>query len=236
MLTPRGWIAAIAVGACALTGGSWPFALVLLGFFIPSTLLSYAKRDQKRQVAESAKGGPRNERQVLANGGIAAACAIGAALTHHPAFSGAFAGAFAAASADTWGTEIGTMLRAQPRSILTFARVPAGVSGGVTAGGTLAELGGAAVVAFVAQAAGVAPWWMVLAAGFAGALADSVAGASLQQVRFCPACRRECETDPHACGTPTRPARGVGWVDNDAVNALATGCGAVCAAALMLLR
>jgi uncharacterized membrane protein len=51
-------------------------------------------------------------------------------------------------------------------------------------------------------------------------------------LRYCPACERACETDPHVCGTPTVLRRGAAWFDNDAVNFAATLAGALSAAAL----
>jgi uncharacterized membrane protein len=144
----------------------------------------------------------------------------------------AFAGAFAAAAADTWGTEIGTLARNAPRSIVGLRKIPAGLSGGVTLTGTLAEIGGALVVGFTAWAAGIAPWWIIVAAGFAGALADSILGASLQALHYCPRCQRCCEIAPHVCGSATSLVRGVHWIDNDAVNVLATLVGALGAGSL----
>lgn len=228
-LTRSGALAAWIVGACVFGAGSWSYAAVLFAFFIPSTLLSRLGRARKQRLVDIGKTGARDGGQVLANGGVAAACALAAAALHQPALAAAFAGAFAAASADTWGTEIGTLLKAPPRSILTLRPLPAGLSGGVTPGGTLAELAGACAVAGVAAALGIGPWWAVAAGGFAGALADSVLGASLQELRFCPRCERRCETDPHVCGTPTELVRGASWMSNDAVNACATAAGALAA-------
>ena len=52
----------------------------------------------------------------------------------------------------------------------------------------------------------------------AGALADSVLGASLQALRWCPACECDCETLRHDCGTQTMLRRGANWLENDGVN------------------
>lgn len=231
-LTVSGAAAAWIVGACAFGAGSWSFAAVLFAFFIPSTLLSRLGRARKRRLVDIGKTGARDAGQVFANGGVAAACAVAAAALRQPALAAAFAGAFAAASADTWGTEIGTLLKAQPRSILTLRPLPAGLSGGVTLGGTLAEAAGACAVAGAAAALGIGPWWAIAAGGFAGALADSLLGASLQELRYCPACERRCETNPHVCGAPTRLIRGAAWMSNDAVNACATAAGALAAGCL----
>lgn len=228
-LTPNGAIAAGLVGAATFGAGGWPAAAVLFAFFVPSALLSKAGSTRKRAMTDTGKHGPRDARQVLANGGVAAVCAVAA--THgNGAFAAAFAGAFAAAAADTWATEIGVLSPERPRSILTFRPVAAGLSGGVTVAGTLASVAGAVAVGSTAALAGVAPFAPVVVAGVAGSLADSAIGAALQALRWCPRCERACETNPHACGTPTQLRRGLEWMDNDAVNLAATLTGALVAA------
>lgn len=228
-LTADGALAAWIVGACVFGAGGWAYAAVLFAFFIPSTLLSRIGRARKRLLVDIGKHGARDAWQVIANGGVAALCAVLAAATHTNAASAAFAGAFAAASADTWGTEIGTLAKMRPRSILTLKPLATGLSGGVTLAGTLAEIGGAGAVALVAWPLGIGAWWIIASGGFAGALADSLMGASLQELRYCPQCERDCETDPHLCGSRTTLRRGAAWFSNDAVNACATALGALAA-------
>lgn len=229
-LTGGGAAAAFVVGTIVFGTGGWAAAAVLFAFFLPSTLLSRVGRERKRAAVE-AKHGPRDAWQVLANGGVAAVCALLAVRGGVPLYA-AFAGAFAAASADTWGTEIGTLARAAPRSIVTLRPVAPGISGGITALGSFASVAGALCVAGVAALAGVAAWWPVAAGGVAGALADSLAGATLQALRWCPACAQACETNPHRCGSATVLRRGVAWIGNDAVNFIATFAGALVAGLL----
>jgi uncharacterized protein (TIGR00297 family) len=218
-LTLPGAVAAFAVGTIVFGSGGWRAAAVLFAFFIPSTLIS--RLGGKR-------GPPRSAWQVLANGGVAAICVL--ASTRSGVLAAAFAGAFAAASADTWGTEIGALSRTPPVSILTLRSVQAGRSGGVTALGSAATICGALCVALVASVVGLAPLWSVAAGGIAGALLDSVLGASLQALRWCTQCSCECETRMHQCGSPTILRRGAGWLENDGVNFAATLGGALVAA------
>ncbi|MGB6986285.1 MAG: DUF92 domain-containing protein [Candidatus Aquilonibacter sp.] len=228
-LSRSGLVAAAIVGALVWIFAGWQGVVVLFAFFIPSTAISRIGRARKRTLVDIGKHGPRDAAQVLANGGIATAAAV---LSHWfgPALLAAFAGAFAAASADTWATEIGTLAKGVPRSILTFKRLAPGLSGGVTWLGSLAQLAGAAIVALVAALLHVAPFVPVLVGGVAGSVADSLLGATLQTLRFCPQCQRDCETNPHVCGTQTAVRRGLRWFDNDAVNFAATLCGAIVAA------
>ena len=120
-------------------------------------------------------------------------------------------------------------MRQAPRSILTFKPVTTGLSGGVTAAGTLAEFSGAAWIAGVAVLVGRGTTQLVAAifiAGVLGALVDSVLGATVQELRRCPRCERLCETNPHECGAQTERVRGVRGFGNDAVNFAATLTGA----------
>lgn len=233
-LTAAGAVAAFGVGTAVFAAGGWRAALVLFAFFIPSALLSRVGRERKASLAGVGKHGARDAWQVLANGGVAALCAL-VATRGGDAFAAAFAGAFAAAAGDTWGTELGTLVRGAPRSIVTLRPVATGMSGGVTAAGTLASVAGAAVVAGVARGSGVAGFWPVAAGGIAGALCDSLLGATLQAQHWCARCDCACETNPHACGSPSTLRRGVRWLENDAVNLAATVCGALVAGAVTLL-
>ncbi len=232
-LNRSGALAAALVGTITFGIGGWPATAVLFAFFLPSSLLSRIGKRRKRELVDIGKQGSRDAWQVLANGGVATLALLLSARFGTPAFV-AFAGAFAAASADTWGTEIGTLARGVPHSILTFRPLAPGLSGGVTLQGTIAEIAGAAFVAIVAAEVGIAPFLPVFLGGIAGAFIDSILGASLQALRWCPVCNRACETNPHKCGTPTVLRRGVAWFDNDAVNFAATLSGALLAAAVFL--
>ena len=204
---------------------------MLLGFCVSSTLLSRVGRARKRALGgDIGKTGPRDAWQVLANGGVATVAIVAGG----PLGVAAFAGAYAAANADTWGTEIGMLARQQPYSILNGKPLTTGLSGGITLIGSLAELAGALLVALLAAAAwpGTRMFAAVAVAGALGAIVDSYLGATLQERRWCPACERECENDPHSCGTITVYHRGAPWMTNDAVNTAATAAGALFAAAL----
>ena len=230
-LTIDGAIAAFVVGTVVFGAGGLPAALVLLAFFVPSSLLTRVGRARKRRALADADHTARTAWQVLANGGVAACCALGALYWRTP-FEAAFAGAIAAASADTWATEIGTLSTRKPVSIATFRPVQTGMSGGVSTLGIAASVAGALCVAVVAWTLRVASLPAVLVGGFAGSLLDSLAGAILQARRWCPACGIECESIVHRCGTRTQQRGGIAWLQNDAVNFMATLCGALVAAAI----
>jgi uncharacterized membrane protein len=65
------------------------------------------------------------------------------------------------------------------------------------------------------------------AAALAGAMLDSLLGATVQGLYRCPTCDVETERVIHRCGTPTLPARGWTFLNNDRVNLFAIVAGAV---------
>lgn len=158
-LTRRGAAAALAVGLATAWGFGWRGLLLLLAFFISGSLLS--------------KTTNRNERQVLANGGVAALAALAGSWA-------AFAGALAAATADTWSSEIGRHSRTLPRLITNGTPVPAGTDGGITLLGTVGGVAGAVFIAALAFVFESRVALAVAIAGVFGMLLDSLLGATLQ--------------------------------------------------------
>jgi uncharacterized protein (TIGR00297 family) len=232
-LTASGAIAAAAVGICHFYGGGWLGAGALLAFFVTSTALSRLGKRRKDTLGFE-KGGRRDAAQVLANGGIAALCAllvpVGGAWQIP-----AMLGALAAANADTWATEIGTLWGATPRRITTLKPARPGESGAVSGAGTLAALGGAALIGLVALSFGksLALLLAVTGAGFLGALADSLLGATVQ-AQWRDASGRWIERANDASGAAHTRVQGVPWFGNDPVNAAATLIGALVAALLAM--
>lgn len=237
-LTGSGGLGAVLVGTAVFGFGGWPWAFLLLAFFISSSAWTRYGAARKRNAAEAfAKGGPRDLGQALANGGVGAALAVLWGFFPHPLFWWMFAGSMAAVTADTWATEIGLLSRRPPRRLLDGKPVPPGTSGAITPEGTAAAGLGALMIGLLAV--GLSPmggsWGRALAVGVAGflaALLDSLLGATVQRVYWCERCGKETERPVHGCGQPTRPLRGWRWLNNDGVNALAALSGALLAALL----
>jgi len=244
-LSASGVIGAIITGGILFGVGGFSGAALLLAFFMSSSALSRFKETQKESLAEKfSKGSQRDLGQALANGGVAALCIVGFALTRQPAWWAAAAAALAAANADTWATELGVLSKTPPRLITTGAMVEVGASGGVSLFGTLAALAGSLLIGLTAFAAALLdpalrslfsdPFSLaaiVTLCGLAASLFDSLLGATAQAIYYCEACQKETERHPaHRCGNPTRQVRGWGWLNNDWVNFWATAAGAAMAA------
>jgi uncharacterized protein (TIGR00297 family) len=242
-LSGSGAWAAVLTGGLIFSLGGIPWAILLLAFFISSSLLSRAFSKRKASLAEKfSKGSRRDWGQVLANGALGALLAIGYSIQPHREWLWlAFAGAMAAVNADTWSTELGVLSLIPPRLITTGQKVERGTPGGVTFSGTLAALGGAtligiAAVIFTASQDCLSSLGIVILGGLVGSLFDSVLGATVQAIYWCPTCNKETERHPtHPCGSPTSQVRGWSWINNDVVNFACSLMGAFVAAGLWLL-
>src|SRR3990172_3579181 len=163
--------------------GGWKWAVLLMTFFISSSILTLLFGKKKASLNEKFdKGGTRDIGQVLANGGIAS---IFAGL--HFFFPTAswtwvlFAASLAAVNADTWATELGVLNPTRPRLITSWKAVEQGTSGAISIFGTLAAAGGAALIAILGAILGPTDqlWTnlgIILTAGLAGSLFDSILG------------------------------------------------------------
>jgi uncharacterized protein (TIGR00297 family) len=228
-LNRSGAIAALIVGTIVFGIGGWQWSILLLLFFLTSSGLSRAFKKRKQGLSEKfSKGSERDAGQVFGNGGLATLFVLVHTLYPESMIGWVgFAASLAAVNADTWATELGVLNPTPPRMITNLGkRVEKGTSGGVSLFGTLASLLGAAVIAL--PAAWFAHNWTLLPiialAGLAGSLFDSLLGATVQAMYFCPTDQKETEKHPlHTCGTETVHIRGWAWLDNDWVN---FACGA----------
>ncbi len=248
-LNKSGMLAALVMGTIVFGFGGLPWAVLLLTFFITSSLLSKLFKSRKRkQVSANAKGSQRDQWQVLANGGVSTFFVLLHLLLPESILPWiGFAGALAAANADTWATELGVLSPTMPRLITNGKVVETGTSGGISLAGTVFSLMGSLLIAALAalpwQALSplpaASPALIVLSvslAGLAGSLVDSVLGATIQAIFYCPHCDKETEKSPvHSCGTATRHVRGWLWLNNDWVNLACTLTGAIIALLLFQL-
>jgi uncharacterized protein (TIGR00297 family) len=228
-LNSSGAIAATVVGMVVFGLGGFRWAVLLLIFFITSSALSRAFKTRKQELDEKfSKGNARDAGQVLGNGGLATAFVLVHFLFPESDIGWVgFAASLAAVNADTWATELGVLNPTPPRLITVLRkRVEKGTSGGVSFFGTFASLLGASAIAL--PAAWFTGNWslfpLIAFAGLAGSLFDSLLGATVQAMYYCPTDEKETEKHPlHTCGAQTVHIRGWRWLDNDWVN---FACGA----------
>jgi uncharacterized protein (TIGR00297 family) len=226
-LSLSGAYAAIVVGTVIFGVGGWQWSVLLLAFFISSSVLTRSFKKRKTGLSEKfSKGGQRDAGQVFGNGGLATLFAgLHYFFPTSPWVWLAFAASLAAVNADTWATELGVLNPQPPRMITNPGQVvEKGTSGGVSLLGTLASLAGAGVIGLLAALVYLSPDSLTLGltvtlAGLLGSLFDSFLGATIQAIYHCPTCNKETERHPlHTCGTPTTLKRGWPWLDNDLVN------------------
>ncbi len=247
-LNRSGGMAAFLLGSVIFGIGGPGWSVLLLAFFLSSSLLSRLFKKQKKSVEVNfSKGSRRDAGQVAANGAVAGICVLLYPMLGNPGWLwAAYAGALAAANADTWGTEIGILGKAKPRMITTGRTVESGTSGGVSLLGLLAGLSGAFLIAILAaifkpisipnsMENNLSLMAIVTIAGVAGSLFDSLLGAVSQAMYYCNTCKKETEKHPlHGCGNPTRLIRGKAWLNNDWVNTFCTLSGSFLAAILSI--
>lgn len=191
----------------------WPLIALLL-LTLAATRFGRARKE-KLGIAEDRRG--RNAAQVAANLGAAALASIPVGFAHFftlpRAFSAnvmrlALAAALAEAAADTISSEFGEVLGGEPRLLTTLRLVSPGTDGAISVVGTIAGFIAAAIVAITASCAlnlTPAKTSIVALAAAVGLFVDSFLGAVFE--------RR-------------------GWLNNDAVNFLATLAAALLAVLL----
>ncbi|MFE7061047.1 DUF92 domain-containing protein [Sutcliffiella sp. NPDC057660] len=216
-----------AIGTCIIgimiAAGFKGYGLLLIGiFFVTSSLWSRYKKKSKANVDEILeKGSRRDIFQVFANGMVPAGFSLGFLLYPSEAWLIGFVTAIAAANSDTWASEIGTLSKQDPVSILTLRRVGRGTSGAISLLGTGASVAGAGLIAAVSSifwaeiSLGTA--FLITLLGILGCFVDTYLGASIQASYQCSFCGRTVESHYH-CGEPAELVKGYRAVNNDMVN------------------
>lgn len=165
-------------------GGLSTFVALITVFALAwiTTRLGY-KRKQLLGTAERRDG--RKGSQVLANLGVATACAAISVLGHNrPAFLLAMAAALSEAAADTTSSEVGQAFGKTARLVTTWSPVTPGTDGAVSLIGTMAGAIAAGLVTFVCVLGGLMPGrWVPICvlSALLGMFLDSFLGAWLER-------------------------------------------------------
>jgi uncharacterized protein (TIGR00297 family) len=192
-----------------LAGGPASFGALLL-VFILTFLATRFGRQRKSDLHIEERGKGRDGAQVMANIGCAAVAATLSQLTpwHMPLLVGSIA-ALAEAAADTVSSETGKALAGNARLLTSWKLVRAGTDGAISLPGTILGITAAGIVGTEAVATGMLnarQSGIAILAAMAGMFIDSLLGATLE--------RR-------------------GWLRNNGVNLISTGCSVLIAAILV---
>ncbi|MGM0431548.1 MAG: DUF92 domain-containing protein [Spirochaetota bacterium] len=244
-LSRTGGAAGAMIGAGIWLAAGALFWGILAFFFVTSSVFSKLGTIRKERLKQlHAKHSVRDAVQVVANAGTALAAALLYGVTAHPVFASIFGATVAAATADTWASEIGFLSRSRPVSISTGRPVESGISGGITALGTIMAGSGALSVGVLfalgrtwstgSLAAGVVTTVIITLAGFLASLVDSLLGSTLQVHYIIP--DKGIITERAQVNGQLLPRhRGLSWITNDTVNALSGLFAAALAGGLHLL-
>lgn len=165
-------------------GGLTGWTLLLLTFATAVVATRLGGPRKRALGIDEARGGRRGAGNAIANTGIAAVAAAMGVLTYADDPSRiAFVAALVAGASDTVASEIGKAWGRRTFLVTTATRVPAGTSGAMSLEGTLAGVAAATLLAGIAAALGLLSIplvGIVVMAATAGALAESVLGATLE--------------------------------------------------------
>ncbi len=185
-LTPRGaatgallaWIIWLGTGLHALGA--------MFTFFVLGTFATAWEKGKKQQIkADRAMEGHRDVANVVANGGVAAGLATIALMfpQHQSILQQAVIAAFAAACSDTFSSELGNAYGKRYFRILILRPSPPGPDGVVSIAGLAFGIAGSAIIAVFSWLAihDFRAFFIITLSGFAGNIADSVLGDTLQR-------------------------------------------------------
>lgn len=215
-LSLGGAAAAMVVGTITFGFGGLPTVMVVLCFFLSSTIFSVKNDTGHNPKMDDTR---RDGLQVWANSFWLVIWLLAGIMTNAFICWMAATAVLAVATADTWATELGSRRFTSSKTFLitTLQPVSAGTEGGVSLPGIIAALLGSLFIAMVA-AFGFSlslGWFIVIAvAGFSGSVFDSYLGAVFQD-------------DSYTLGFPGSAYSSSITIDNNLVNWIATGGGSV---------
>ncbi len=220
LTVPAAVAAAVMLVAAALFWGYAGIVLYAAPFLLNAVFGRIGRnRRKQRETKLHSHSGARGLTQVLCNG-LPTLIMMGAAFfTGAEALYAASAAALAEGFADSEAGDFGMAFGGKTVSILTFRECERGLSGGISAAGSIAAVLSAAAAALIPvpfSGYGWAVYGAVIAGAVSGVTADSLLGASVQALYRCPECGTL--TEKRYCCRETQLIRGIGRMDNNAVN------------------
>ncbi|CAN5624674.1 hypothetical protein BH10BAC2_BH10BAC2_13250 [soil metagenome] len=175
------------IGLLVFISAEYRGIIVMASFFMLGTAATSWKIKTKQRLgfAETNKG-KRTAAQVIANAGVAAILGLLVWLVpeQKDILVLMIAATFSSATADTLSSELGNIYGSNFYNIITFKKDQRGLNGVVSLEGTLIGLSGSIIIAMIYSAGtgwNTANAVIIIVAGTAGNLADSVIGATAER-------------------------------------------------------
>lgn len=227
-LSKSGLLAATFYGMGIYIFGGLYFFIIMIGFFISSSLFSHFKSSKKSKFDKiGEKTGVRDYTQVIANGLPSFIFGFLYYITGNQIYILGVVTALASANADTWASEVGLLSKSNPVSIITWEPIEKGVSGGISLLGTFASLMGAAFISLISIAGYVISFGnngkllllfiLPTLGGFLGSLIDSILGATVQ-AKYISCISNTITEKKYSDGVANALYSGVDVFDNNFVN------------------
>jgi uncharacterized protein (TIGR00297 family) len=204
--------------------GGIQWSIPILIFFFSSSLITKKNRNIATNKNSKQKIFMRDHIQVIANGGVGGLLTLLYSLTNNELLYYYFLASLSVVCSDTWSTEIGTDTNWNTYNILNFRRVEKGFSGGISLPGSLAGLLGSVIISisgFLLIEFNLKFFVIIIMSGILGNVLDSILGVAVQVKYNCPVCRKIVEIKNH-CATQTHYFGGIRFIDNNAVNLIAS--------------
>jgi uncharacterized protein (TIGR00297 family) len=185
-LTPVGAITGFCTAAMIYAGSGNAGLLCMTAFFICGVWATGWKLKEKAHIGISEHDkGKRKASQVIANSGMAAIVSLAGWFFESDPFLIVLlvASAFSAATADTLSSELGNIYGRRYYNILSLRPDQRGLDGVISLEGTLAGLAGSLLIAIIGFAfyPSLQTIVIILIAGTAGNISDSLLGATLER-------------------------------------------------------
>lgn len=233
---------------CAFCGG-WPLMVMVMSLYILAAIVSKITTKKYNERGEGRKEKTaRTVAQILANSTVASVFSVLFFLLHHPVLLYCSIAAIGEEFADSMASDFGRLSRRQPTDILRRRQISAGISGGISALGTVMALAGSVLavgIPFLLCTVNpqflpnghTMPWTTALilcGLCFVGTFVDSILGSGLQVLYRCTVCQRYVEKPVH-CEEGATYVKGLRWMSNSLVNFFSSLITAMVACGLLFL-
>jgi uncharacterized protein (TIGR00297 family) len=195
LLTPAGYLHAWGLGVIIWGGMGWQgYAVVMVYFGLGSAVTRLGRARKEAAGIAEGRAGVRGPENVWGSALVGALCALAIAGLHLwdssslsttwlPLLALAYVSSFSTKLSDTTASEVGKAYGQRTFLITTLKPVPPGTEGAVSLEGTLAGVGGSAIIALVGWSVGLLTLWgmgICWVAAFIATSLESVIGATLQ--------------------------------------------------------